>query len=93
MSQDGDFSKSAIVDFVSDNKLPLIINFTMESASFVFEGPIQKQVCPLYDFFFIFLYSHDLNVIFHCPFEIVIDDNNSLYRILLLAAISEEHIV
>ncbi|CAO2816580.1 unnamed protein product [Amaranthus hypochondriacus] len=41
---DGDFSKSAIVDFVSDNKLPLIINFTMESASFVFEGPIQKQV-------------------------------------------------
>ncbi|XP_048497202.1 protein disulfide isomerase-like 1-3 isoform X2 [Beta vulgaris subsp. vulgaris] len=41
---DGDFSKSAIVDFVSSNKHPLVITFTMESASFVFEGPIQNQL-------------------------------------------------
>ncbi|KNA13611.1 hypothetical protein SOVF_115100 [Spinacia oleracea] len=40
----GDFSKSAIVEFVSSNKHPLVINFTMESASLVFESAIQKQV-------------------------------------------------
>ncbi|XP_021767568.1 protein disulfide isomerase-like 1-3 [Chenopodium quinoa] len=41
---DGDFAKSAILDFVSKSKQPLIINFNMESASFVFESPIQNQL-------------------------------------------------
>ncbi|KAF3783438.1 disulfide isomerase-like 1-4 protein [Nymphaea thermarum] len=41
---DGEFSKSAIVDFVFSNKLPLVTTFTRESASSIFDNPIKKQV-------------------------------------------------
>ncbi|KAG9445584.1 hypothetical protein H6P81_011712 [Aristolochia fimbriata] len=41
---DGQFKKSAIVDFVFANKLPLVTKFTRESASLIFENPIKKQV-------------------------------------------------
>ena len=43
---DGQFSKSAIVDFVFANKLPLVTTFTMETAPEIFENPIKKQVGP-----------------------------------------------
>lgn len=36
--------KSAIAEFVSSNKLPLVTTFTRESASVIFESPIKKQV-------------------------------------------------
>ncbi|CAJ2660674.1 unnamed protein product [Trifolium pratense] len=41
---DGKFDKSAIVDFVSSNKLPLVTVFTRESAPTIFENPIKKQI-------------------------------------------------
>ncbi|MED6218511.1 Protein disulfide isomerase-like 1-4 [Stylosanthes scabra] len=41
---DGQFVKSAIVDFVFANKLPLVTIFTRESAPAVFENPIKKQI-------------------------------------------------
>ncbi|XP_050212414.1 protein disulfide isomerase-like 1-4 [Mercurialis annua] len=41
---DGNFSKSAIVDFVFANKLPLVTVFTRENAPSVFESPIKKQM-------------------------------------------------
>ncbi|KAK8951836.1 Protein disulfide isomerase-like 1-4 [Platanthera zijinensis] len=41
---DGEFTKSAIVDFVFANKLPLVTTFTRESASVIFESPIKKQL-------------------------------------------------
>ncbi|TKY48522.1 disulfide isomerase 1-4 [Spatholobus suberectus] len=41
---DGKFEKSAIVDFVFSNKLPLVTIFTKESAPSVFENPIKKQL-------------------------------------------------
>ncbi|XP_068652675.1 protein disulfide isomerase-like 1-4 isoform X2 [Aristolochia californica] len=41
---DGQFKKSAIVDFVFGNKLPLVTEFTRESAPLIFENPIKKQV-------------------------------------------------
>ncbi|KAL5082360.1 hypothetical protein RYX36_010781 [Vicia faba] len=41
---DGQFGKSAIADFVSLNKLPLVTVFTRENAPEVFENPIKKQV-------------------------------------------------
>ncbi|KAL2897369.1 Protein disulfide isomerase-like 1-3, partial [Bienertia sinuspersici] len=41
---EGEFSKSAVVEFVSSNKNPLIINFTMETASYVLGNPIQNLV-------------------------------------------------
>ncbi|GAB4857166.1 Protein disulfide isomerase-like 1-4 [Ancistrocladus abbreviatus] len=41
---DGKFSKSAIKEFVSANKMPIVVNFTRESAPLVFENPIKKQV-------------------------------------------------
>ncbi|CAL9207695.1 unnamed protein product [Musa hybrid cultivar] len=41
---DGQFSKSAIVDFVFANKLPLVTPFTRESAPEIFENPIKKQL-------------------------------------------------
>ncbi|KAL6586499.1 Protein disulfide isomerase-like 1-3 [Orobanche minor] len=40
----GQFTKSAIVEFVYENKLPLVTNFTRESATLVFESPIKKQL-------------------------------------------------
>ncbi|KAL6565343.1 hypothetical protein OROGR_002294 [Orobanche gracilis] len=40
----GQFTKSAIVEFVYENKLPLVTNFTRESAHLVFESPIKKQL-------------------------------------------------
>lgn len=41
---DGDFNKAAIVDFVFANKLPLVNNFTRETAQSIFENAIKKQV-------------------------------------------------
>ncbi|RWR83946.1 protein disulfide isomerase-like protein 1-4 [Cinnamomum micranthum f. kanehirae] len=41
---DGEFTKSAIVDFVFANKLPLVTTFSRESASLIFENPIKKQL-------------------------------------------------
>ncbi|KAA8544042.1 hypothetical protein F0562_021781 [Nyssa sinensis] len=41
---DGQFKKSAIVEFVSANKLPLVTNFTRESGPMIFESPIKKQL-------------------------------------------------
>jgi protein disulfide-isomerase A1 len=41
---DGKFAKSKIAEFVFSNKLPLVINFSKEIASSVFESPIKKQV-------------------------------------------------
>ncbi|CAI9105099.1 OLC1v1003953C1 [Oldenlandia corymbosa var. corymbosa] len=41
---DGEFTKSAIVEFVSANKLPLVTTFTRESAPQIFESPINKQL-------------------------------------------------
>lgn len=41
---DGQFTKSAIADFVFENKLPLVTNLTRESARKVFENPIKKQL-------------------------------------------------
>ncbi|GFP94356.1 protein disulfide isomerase-like 1-3 [Phtheirospermum japonicum] len=40
----GEFTKSAIAEFVFENKLPLITNFTRESSPFVFESLIKKQL-------------------------------------------------
>ncbi|KAL6979322.1 Protein disulfide isomerase-like 1-4 [Sarracenia purpurea var. burkii] len=41
---DGQFVKSAIAEFVSANKLPLVTTFTRESAPVIFESPIKKQL-------------------------------------------------
>ena len=41
---DGEFSKSAIVEFVFANKLPLVTMFTKENAPLIFESSIKKQV-------------------------------------------------
>ncbi|CAL5357055.1 unnamed protein product [Camellia sinensis] len=41
---DGQFVKSAIAEFVSANKLPLVTTFTRESATVIFESPIKKQL-------------------------------------------------
>lgn len=41
---DGQFTKSAIVDFVFSNKLPLVTTFSRENAPTIFESPIKKQV-------------------------------------------------
>ncbi|XP_010554555.1 PREDICTED: protein disulfide isomerase-like 1-3 [Tarenaya hassleriana] len=43
-SFDGNFIKAAISEFVSANKAPLVINFTRESASLIFENPIKNQL-------------------------------------------------
>ncbi|KAL7612115.1 protein disulfide isomerase-like 1-4 [Lactuca sativa] len=40
----GQFVNSAITEFVSKNKLPLVIYFTRASSSQVFENPIKNQV-------------------------------------------------
>nr|XP_016509588.1 PREDICTED: protein disulfide isomerase-like 1-4 [Nicotiana tabacum] len=40
----GEFTKSAIAEFVFQNKLPLVTYFTRESASEIFENAIKKQV-------------------------------------------------
>ncbi|KAL2227780.1 UNVERIFIED_CONTAM: Protein disulfide isomerase-like 1-4 [Sesamum indicum] len=44
----GQFTKSAIAEFVFENKLPLVTNFTRESAPLVFENPIKKQLISVY---------------------------------------------
>ncbi|CAL0304080.1 unnamed protein product [Lupinus luteus] len=41
---DGRYVKSAIADFVSSNKLPLVTTFTRESAPSIFESQIKKQL-------------------------------------------------
>lgn len=43
-ASDGQFTKSAIAEFVSANKLPLVTTFTRESGPSIFESPIKKQV-------------------------------------------------
>ncbi|OVA18085.1 Thioredoxin [Macleaya cordata] len=40
----GQFTKSAITEFVLANKLPLVTRFTRENAPMIFENPIKKQV-------------------------------------------------
>ncbi|KAI3799723.1 hypothetical protein L1987_35022 [Smallanthus sonchifolius] len=40
----GHFTRSELTEFVSKNKLPLVIYFTRESSSQVFENPIKNQV-------------------------------------------------
>ncbi|XP_051205192.1 protein disulfide isomerase-like 1-4 [Lolium perenne] len=41
---DGEFRASAIAEFVSANKLPLITTLTQENAAAVFDSPIKKQI-------------------------------------------------
>ncbi|KAJ0967637.1 hypothetical protein J5N97_024554 [Dioscorea zingiberensis] len=41
---DGQFTKSAILDFVFANKLPLVTTFTREIAPTIFDNPIKKQL-------------------------------------------------
>lgn len=41
---DGQFTKSAILHFVSTNKLPLVNILTMDSASAIFEDPSKRQI-------------------------------------------------
>ncbi|XP_073141368.1 protein disulfide isomerase-like 1-4 [Henckelia pumila] len=41
---DGQFQKSAIAEFVSANKLPLVTIFSRESASLIFESKTKKQL-------------------------------------------------
>ncbi|KAF6167883.1 hypothetical protein GIB67_027661 [Kingdonia uniflora] len=41
---DGQFTKSAIAEFVFGNKLPLVTTFTRENAPLIFENPIKKQL-------------------------------------------------
>lgn len=41
---DGQFTKSAIADFVFGNKLPLVTTFSRESAPLIFESAIKKQL-------------------------------------------------
>ncbi|RVW38754.1 Protein disulfide isomerase-like 1-4 [Vitis vinifera] len=40
----GNFTKSAIAEFVFANKLPLVTTFTRDSAPLIFESPIKKQL-------------------------------------------------
>jgi protein disulfide-isomerase A1 len=42
---DGEFKASAIAEFVSANKLPLVITLTQETAPSIFDNPIKKQAC------------------------------------------------
>ncbi|CAG7865579.1 unnamed protein product [Brassica rapa] len=41
---DGNFTKAAISEFVSANKAPLVINFTREGASLIFENSVKNQL-------------------------------------------------
>ncbi|PKU60904.1 protein disulfide isomerase-like 1-4 [Dendrobium catenatum] len=41
---DGQFTKSAIGDFIFANKLPLVTTFTRETAPLIFESQIKKQL-------------------------------------------------
>lgn len=41
---DGSFETNAIGDFVSENKLPLVISFTRETANLVFESEVKDQL-------------------------------------------------
>ncbi|KAJ0246961.1 Protein disulfide isomerase-like 1-3 [Hirschfeldia incana] len=41
---DGNFTKAAITEFVSANKVPLVINFTREGASLIFENSVKNQL-------------------------------------------------
>lgn len=42
---DGEFKASAIADFVSANKLPLVTTLTQETSPSIFGNPIKKQAC------------------------------------------------
>jgi hypothetical protein len=44
---DGEFRASAIAEFVSANKLPLITTLTQENAPAIFESTIKKQVSAM----------------------------------------------
>nr|VDD57396.1 unnamed protein product [Brassica oleracea] len=41
---DGNFTKAALSEFVSANKVPLVINFTREGASLIFENSVKNQL-------------------------------------------------
>jgi hypothetical protein len=42
---DGEFKASASAEFVSANKLPLVVTLTQETAPSIFDNPIKKQAC------------------------------------------------
>jgi hypothetical protein len=44
---DGKFETTLLVDFVASNKLPLIIPFSKDTSSLIFESPIKRQVARL----------------------------------------------
>ena len=44
---DGEFKASAIADFVSANKLPLVTTLTQETSPSIFGNPIKKQACHI----------------------------------------------
>ncbi|WVZ78308.1 hypothetical protein U9M48_026044 [Paspalum notatum var. saurae] len=44
---DGTFKASAIADFVSANKLPLVTTLTQETSPSIFGNPIKKQACHI----------------------------------------------
>jgi protein disulfide-isomerase A1 len=41
---DGEFNRIPLHEFVFANKLPLVINFTRETASSIFESDVKRQV-------------------------------------------------
>ncbi|KAL6848442.1 hypothetical protein ACP4OV_021736 [Aristida adscensionis] len=41
---DGEFKASAVADFVSSNKLPLVTTLTQETGPSIFDNPIKKQI-------------------------------------------------
>ncbi|CAN8254551.1 unnamed protein product [Cochlearia groenlandica] len=41
---DGNFTKTAIAEFVTANKVPLVINFTRKGASLIFENAVKNQL-------------------------------------------------
>lgn len=47
---DANFTKAAISEFVSANKVPLVINFTREGASLIFENSVKNQVKTILSF-------------------------------------------
>ena len=44
---DGEFKASAIADFVSANKLPLVTTLTQETSPSIFGNPIHTNKLPL----------------------------------------------
>ncbi|CAH8301231.1 unnamed protein product [Eruca vesicaria subsp. sativa] len=49
-NRDGNFTKDVIAEFVSANKVPLVINFTREGASLISESSVKTQVKTTHSF-------------------------------------------